>query len=115
VLTDQVADTLTGTHATGVVSTLVEEQIRQEDPQRQRRLSPTERRRLRRQACVTFSTPDLVERLRALADRWGWRAGNSRPNVSRVVEYLILPRLEAAERGELDPKPQPLPGGEQWL
>jgi len=53
---------------------------------------------------ITFSDTNIPERLRELARRWGMLAPDGKsPNVSALVEYLLLPRLEAAEHGELDP------------
>jgi hypothetical protein len=90
-------------------------------------IRPTEKRRRKRQFSVTFSSPTIVSRLRALAERWRWRSNNDQPNISRVVEALLLPRLEAAERGEITPETMALEqrersdrtpvklGGEQWL
>ena len=64
---------------------------------------PSEKRRRGRRLGLTFSDGEIVERLRELAQRWGLVAPDGRsPNVSAVVEYLLLPRLEAAERGELE-------------
>jgi hypothetical protein len=65
---------------------------------------PSEKRRKARRVGVTFSTEDIPERLRALARRWGpYAPDRQSPNVSALVEYLILPQLEAAEAGEIDP------------
>jgi len=63
---------------------------------------PAERRRRQRKLTVTFSDPKIVARLRALAERWGLTAPGGGPNVSAVVEYLLLPQLEAAEAGEVE-------------
>ena len=65
-------------------------------------LRPAERRRRGRVLTVTFSNTDIPARLRALAGRWGLTAPGGGPNVSAVVEYLLLPRLEAAEAGEVE-------------
>jgi len=65
---------------------------------------PSEKRRRHRRVGVTFSDPEIPERLRRLALRWGLLAPDGRsPNVSRLVEYLLLPELERAERGEVGP------------
>lgn len=65
---------------------------------------PSEKRRRRRLVGVTFKDSTIPGRLRALALRWGMTASDGeRPNVSALVEYLLAPRLEAAERGGLDP------------
>lgn len=66
-------------------------------------LRPSERRRKRRMLTITFSSADIPRRLRALAERWGMLTAAGRPNHSAVVEYLLLSRLEAAERGEIPP------------
>ncbi len=65
---------------------------------------PAEKRRRARQLTVTFSDEDIPQRLRVLAEQWGMVAPDGRsPRVSALVEYLLLPRLEAAEAGEIDP------------
>jgi len=63
---------------------------------------PAERRRRARMFTVTFSDPSIIARLRALAERWGLTAPGGGPNVSAVVEYLLLPQLEAAEAGRIE-------------
>lgn len=68
---------------------------------------PAERRRRGRRVGVTFSDAGIPERLRELALRWGLLAPDGRsPNVSAVVEYLLMSQLDAAEAGDLEP-----PGG----
>jgi hypothetical protein len=67
---------------------------------------PSERRRRDRQLSVTFSPEngDAPERLRALALAWGWKGPDGRSaNYSAVVEYLLMPQLEAAEAGKIRP------------
>ena len=66
---------------------------------------PSEVRRRERQLSVTFSSPDIPERLRQLARAFGWVAPDGKsPAVSRVVEFLLLPGLqEEAEAAGLDP------------
>ncbi len=64
-------------------------------------IRPSERRRRRRVVSVTFSDASIPRRLRALAERWGLRAPGGGPNVSAVVEYLLLPQLEEAEQGAI--------------
>jgi len=77
---------------------------RRRGTERKNPIRPSEKRRHQRQVAVTFSSPDIPERLRALADRWGMTAPDPRkPSVSAIVEYLLLPQLEAAESGELPP------------
>lgn len=69
-------------------------------------IRPAEKRRRNRKLTVTFSieNADVPERLRALAERWGLFAPDGRsPNVSGLIEHLLLPQLEAAERGEVNP------------
>jgi len=70
---------------------------------------PTERRRQQRMTTITFSDPNILDRLRNLAQQWGWLTNNGSPHVSRVVEHLLLPRLEDAEKS-LAPE-----AGQQWL
>jgi hypothetical protein len=71
---------------------------------RQTPIRPSEKRRRTRRMGVTFSSEEIPDRLRALAERWGMTAPDGRsPAVSELVEYLILPQLEAAEAGEIDP------------
>lgn len=64
-------------------------------------IRPSEKRRKRRMLTVTFSDPDTLERVRGLAEQWGLYAPDGTPSPSAVVEYLLLPQLEAAERGEI--------------
>ena len=72
--------------------------------ERKNPVRPSEKRRRRRQVAVTFSSEEIPQRLRALADEWGITAPDPRkPNISAIVEYLLLPQLEAAESGELPP------------
>jgi hypothetical protein len=66
-------------------------------------LRPSERRRKLRFVGVTFSDEEIPDRLRALAEKWGLRTRAGQPNVSRVVEYLLLPQLEAAEKSKVTP------------
>ena len=71
---------------------------------RQTPVRPSEKRRRRRLLGVTFSSEEIPQRLRDLAERWGMVGPDGRrPNVSAVVEYLLVPQLEAAEAGEIDP------------
>ncbi len=67
--------------------------------------TPGEAGRRRRKLTITFSDEEIPERLRALTKRWGIPGPNKRTpwGVSQVAEYLLLPRLEEAERGLLDP------------
>lgn len=68
---------------------------------RKRPLRPAERRRRDRVVAITFSDASIPRRLRALAEQWGLEAPGGGPNVSAIVERLLLPQLEEAERGEL--------------
>jgi hypothetical protein len=64
---------------------------------------PSEKRRKNRMLTVTFSDPETPDRIRELADKWGLYAPDGRtPSPSAVVEYLLLPQLEAAEEGEIE-------------
>ena len=71
------------------------------------RLTPVyraEKRRRKRQLPVTFSDPDIPERLRALARRWHLTGPDGkRPNYSAVVEHLLTSQIELAEQGEIGP------------
>lgn len=70
---------------------------------RETKIRPSEKRRRKRQLSLTFTGEDIPQRVKALAERWGmYGPDGKRPNFSAVVEYLLLPQLEAAERGELD-------------
>jgi len=68
---------------------------------RKKPVRPAEKRRRDRKLTVTFSNREIITRLRALAERWGLTAPGGGPNVSAVVEYLLVPQLEAAEAGEI--------------
>ena len=75
-------------------------------PKRQKRknpLRPSERRRKKRMLTTTFSRPSIPRRVRALTEQWGMYTSAGHPNHSAVLEHLLLPRLEAAERGEILP------------
>lgn len=66
-------------------------------------IRPSEKRRKRRRLGVTFSEAATPDRIRELALEWGLYAPDGEsPNVSAVVEFLLMPRLEAAERGEIE-------------
>ena len=53
---------------------------------------------------ITFSDEEIPERLRALAEEWDLSAPDPRkPNISALVEYLLMPQLIAAEAGEIPP------------
>ncbi len=64
---------------------------------------PSEKRRRGRRVGVTFGDGSVPGRLRELAKRWGLVAPDGRSaNVSALVEYLLVPQLEAAEAGEVE-------------
>lgn len=64
---------------------------------------------------MTFSDATIPQRLRDLAERWGMTGPDGqRPNCSAVVEYLLLPQLEAAERGEIE-SPSSATESTQWF
>ncbi len=65
---------------------------------------PSVERRKNRQITVTFGRQEMVERLRNLCEEWELNVPHrSDPAISELVEYLITPRLEAAEEGNLEP------------
>jgi len=65
---------------------------------------PAEKRRRARRVNVTFSDAEIPERLRALAREWDMVAPDGRsPNVSAVVEALVMPLLCQAEAGDFVP------------
>lgn len=72
---------------------------------------PSEKRRRDRKMGLTFSSAEIPDRLRELAERWNLKAPGGGINVSAVVEYLLLPQLEAAEEGEIAPPP----GSDSWF
>lgn len=70
---------------------------------RRRPPRPAEKRRRARFVGVTFSSETIPDRLRDLAQEWGLVAADGKsPAVSALVEALLLPQLEAAERGEIE-------------
>lgn len=92
---EPIADLITGT-----VPTVLQHPPRA--GQRRTPLRPSERRRRGRMLHITFSKPEIVERLRALAVRWGLETSGRAPNVSKVVEHLLLSQLIRAEQGEIN-------------
>jgi hypothetical protein len=69
--------------------------------------SPSTQRRWERSLTVAFTSAEIPERLRRLALEWGLYAPDRKsPAVSYLVEYLLLPRLEAAEAGEIESPPR---------
>lgn len=73
------------------------------EEERQTPVRPSEERRRGRQMGVTFSSEEIPDRLKDMASAWGMFALNGKPAVSALVEHLLMPRLEAAERGEIGP------------
>jgi hypothetical protein len=59
---------------------------------------PSEQRRKARMLTVTFSDAKTPARIRALADRWGLVTVAGQPNLSAVIETLLLPALKEAEQ-----------------
>lgn len=95
------ADLVTGILSPGVVAALNRSG---RSGARRTPIRPAERGRKLRMMSVTFSDPSIPGRIRALAERWGLRCPDRRsPNTSLVIEHLLLPQLEAAERGEVNP------------
>jgi len=83
---------------------------------------PSEKRRRARQMTLTFSDSSIPDRLRTLAKQWKMYTHNELVAVSELVELLLLPQLELAERGQImlddlqeEELPSPPPVGEQWL
>ena len=95
----------------GIVAQLAREQAGSDQIQeRKHPRRPTEERRRQRRLGLTFSADneDAVQRLRNLASRWGMFANNGTPNVSAVVEHLLMPQIEAAEQGKIEPPDRPV-------
>ncbi len=95
----------------GIVAQLAKEQAGGDQiHERKHPRRPTEERRIRRRMNVTFSVgnKDAVERIRDLARQWNMFTNNGALDISGVVEHLLLPRLEAAERGEIEPPDRPM-------
>ena len=70
--------------------------------QEEKKLRPSVAKRRNRQVSITFSNANIPERLRTLALEWGLYAPDGKsPGVSAVLEYLLLPQLEAAEDGKI--------------
>ncbi len=95
----------------GIVAQLAREQAGSNQIQdRKHPRRPTEERRRQRRLGLTFSADneDAAQRLRDLATRWGMFANNGTPNVSAVVEHLLMPQLEAAEQGKIEPPDRPV-------
>jgi len=81
---------------------------REEDEQEKREQEPSrsDKRRWERSVTVAFTSPEIPERLRELAYEWDLYAPDGEsPAMSYLVEYLLLPRLEAAEAGEIESPP----------
>ena len=76
---------------------------------------PAEERRKPRKLTVTFSSPRVAQRLRALAEKWDVRAPNGEPNVSFVVEHLLSLVLDDAESGAISPPRYRQKKGAEWV
>lgn len=74
---------------------------------RKTRVRPSEKRRRARAFTFTFSDPELPKRLRTQAARLQLRVAGG-PNVSAVVERLLVQVLPDAERGQIAPPPNAL-------
>ena len=59
---------------------------------------PSEQRRKQRMLTVTFSDAKTPARIRALAEKWGLFTAAGQPNLSAVIETLLLPALKEAEQ-----------------
>ena len=95
----------------GLTSTPAVLSRRPKKGQRKTPIRPSERKRKERRIGVTFSTEETPQRLRDLALRWKMLAPDGQsPNISTLVEYLLLPQLEAAEADEIPPPN----GTEKW-
>jgi len=70
---------------------------------RQTPVRPSERRRRPRQVSLTFSSGEVVERLRRLAEKWEMYAPNGSVGISAVAEYLLRAALDEAEQGTIAP------------
>jgi hypothetical protein len=103
---DPFADLVSGEPAEDLGLTSTPSALTRPPSRRGRRtpIRPSEKRRRARKLSLTFSSEEIPDRLRALAERWGMTAPDGRsPAVSDLVEYLILPQLEAAEAGKVGP------------
>ena len=128
VVDTQTIEALTGSPgrpSKGIVETLVDQQFGNERVQeRKHPCYPSDVRRQKRRYYVTFSVEhrDAVDRLKDLAHQWELYTNNGAPDVSGVVEYLLMPQLRKAEAGVLAPpsngddkNEQVEVGGEQWF
>jgi hypothetical protein len=109
----------TSTDATSdVAASLAQDAARREkEKERLHRKKPSEEVRRPRKLTTTFSDPGFPDRIRAVAEAWGWIAPDGRrPNASKVVEFLVTHSysLADAEEGKVpedvwqafDPKPR---------
>ncbi len=107
---------LSNDNGEGIVATLAREQaggdrIQERMSERKHPQRPTEERRRQRQLSITFSVgnKDATRRLRDLAAEWGIVANNGKLNVSAVVEHLLMPQIDAAELGQIEPPDRAVP------
>ena len=107
VVTTETAEALKPATPAGVIADEVSRsQQEREEEQAKKRTSPSEVKRKARRMIVTFSDEAICDRVRALAERWGWKTKGGLPNTRKLIEYLLLPQLLAAEKGEIAP-PEP--------
>lgn len=82
---------------------------------RETRIRPSEKRRRGRRLAITFTRANTPDRIRDLAVKWNLFAPDGQsPNVSAVVEYLLMPQLIDAERGKIAP-PRGGQQGDSWV
>jgi hypothetical protein len=82
-------------------------QLPAEEEPTKKKPAPSTEHRWKRSLTVAFTSAEIPRRLRDLALEWNLFAPDrTSPAVSYLVEYLLLPRLEAAEAGEIQPPPR---------
>lgn len=82
-------------------------ELPQEEEEPKTEAPPSTKKRWKRSLTVAFTSEEIPHRLRDLALEWNLYAPDGKsPAVSYLVEYLLLPRLEEAEQGELAPPPR---------
>ena len=81
-----------------------EEEVSETEEEEKKEPPPSVENRKKRQFGVTFSDPEILTRLRQLAEDWNlYVPYRDDPAVSELIEYLLVPRLEDAEQGEIEP------------
>lgn len=82
-------------------------ELPEEEEQPKRKPARSTENRWKRSVTVAFTNAEIPQRLRELALEWNLYAPDkTSPAVSYLVEYLLLPPLEAAEAGEIEPPPR---------